>query len=183
MLQRQMATVWSTCNLTEMEDKDMVAREKEQAPTLLDVRSDAFQENASIPQRYTADGENIAPPIAIADLPEDTASLAVIVDDPDAPGGTFVHWVEFNIPPIRHIPEGARGIGVEGVNSWDAAGYRGPAPPSGTHRYVFKVYACDQQLPLPKGADKEDVMEAMDGHVLAWGEVVGTYSRAAGASR
>ena len=103
-------------------------------------------------------------------------SLALIVDDPDAPGGTWDHWVEFNVAVTLGIPEDVRKIGTPGSNSWGDTGYGGPCPPSGTHRYFFKLYALDAELGLPPGATKGQVEQAMEGHILAQTELIGRYS-------
>ena len=143
------------------------------------VESPAFSEGQTIPARYTADGADISPPLVIHGVPGETRSLALIMDDPDAPMGTWVHWVAWNLPAeTREIPEGSLPGGtVEGRNSWGRAGYGGPAPPSGTHRYYFKVYALDTKLDLPPSTDKAGLLSAMKGHVLAEAELMGRYSR------
>ena len=149
----------------------------------LDVTSTAFEEGDSIPARYTCDGLEVSPPLSWASVPRDTQSLALIADDPDAPRRTFVHWVIYNLPPdARRLPEdvpnrqtlpsGAR----QDVNGAGSVGYMGPCPPSGTHRYFFKVYALDTRLGLGD-ATKEALLGAMEGHVLAEGHLMGTYQR------
>jgi Raf kinase inhibitor-like YbhB/YbcL family protein len=157
----------------------------EGAKTDLDLRSAAFEEGGAIPVRYTCDGENVSPPLSWSSVPDETRSLALIADDPDAPGGTFVHWVIYNLPPdTRRLPEDVPSReetlpsgAVQGVNGAGSVGYTGPCPPSGTHRYFFKVYALDTELDLGGGATKEDLVSAMEGHVLAEGRLVGTYRR------
>ena len=143
------------------------------------VRSPAFEDGETIPAKYTADGADVSPPLEIRGVPEGTRSLALIVDDPDAPMGTWVHWVAWNLPPdTAEIPEDGLPPGaVEGSNSWRRRGYGGPAPPSGTHRYFFKVYALDTTLDLPPSADKAALLRAMEGHVLAEAVTMGRYSR------
>jgi Raf kinase inhibitor-like YbhB/YbcL family protein len=137
-----------------------------------------------IPEYHTCDGEDVSPPLDWNDSPEGTQSFALIMDDPDAPGGTWVHWVLFNIPsetrslreniaPDAQLADGS----MHGINSWGRPGYGGPCPPSGTHRYFFKLYALDTTLDLDDSADKEQVLAAMEGHVLAEAELMGTYSR------
>ena len=145
----------------------------------LTLVSPAFQHGRPIPVRFTADGENVSPELRLTGVPPEAASLALVMDDPDAPSGTWVHWVVWNIPAgVRVLEEGAvPPEAVEGVNSWGRRGYGGPSPPSGTHRYVFKVYALDRRLDLPETATKKDLEAAMQGHVLAGGRLVGTYSR------
>lgn len=139
------------------------------------IRSSAFENNGAIPSRYTADGDNVNPPLRIENLPDDTKSLALIIEDPDAPSGTFDHWVMWNIPPSNEIREHTA-PGVEGLNSERKNIYTGPAPPSGTHRYFFKVYALDSNLDLSTDSAKQDLQSAMKGHILAQGELIGTYS-------
>ncbi len=144
----------------------------------LKLSSPAFEHGQPIPSRYTADGEDINPPLVIEGIPPGTKSLVLIMDDPDAPIGLWVHWVVFNIPPdTTRIEEGEEPPGTPGLNSWRRTGYGGPAPPSGTHRYFFRVYALDTVLDLPEGAGKRQVEHAMEGHILAMGELMGTYSR------
>jgi len=143
------------------------------------LTSPAFAAGKPIPPRFTADGADVSPPLTIGDPPPGTASFALIMDDPDAPMGTWVHWVVWNIPAAtREIPEGRLPSGaVEGRNSWHRTGYGGPAPPSGTHRYFFKLYALDITLDLPAATGKAELLRAMEGHVLAKAELMGTYSR------
>ena len=152
--------------------------------TNLDLRSAAFEEGGAIPVRYTCDGEDISPPLSWSSVPDETRSLALIADDPDAPGETFVHWVVYNLPPdTRRLPEDVpkREIlpsgAAQGVNGAGSVGYMGPCPPSGTHRYFFKVYALETELDLGGSATKEDLVSAMEGHILAEGRLVGTYRR------
>jgi hypothetical protein len=142
----------------------------------LTLTSPAFENTESIPAKYTCDGENINPEIEITDIPAEAVSLLLIMDDPDAPMGTFTHWVVWNIPTDMQIDENST-PGIEGNNSAGQASYTGPCPPSGTHRYFFKIYALDIELDLENGAERSLVEDAMNGHVLAHGELMGTYSR------
>ena len=142
----------------------------------LKVTSSAFEHKGLIPRKYTCDGIDVNPPLNIDGLPEGTASLVLIVDDPDAPMGTWDHWVVWNIPPVREIEEDSV-PGVEGLNDFRKHSYGGPCPPSGTHRYFFKVYALDTKLALSPDSRKKDVERAMKGRILAEGEIVGLYSR------
>jgi len=142
----------------------------------LHVSSPAFESNKLIPAKYTCDGDDVSPPLTIGGIPEGTKSLVLIVDDPDAPMGTWDHWVVWNIPPTRSIAEGTV-PGTEGLNTYRRHSYGGPCPPSGTHRYFFKVYALDTVLSLSSNATKRDVEKAMQGHVLAKGELIGLYRR------
>ncbi len=147
--------------------------------------STAFEQGEPIPVKYSCDGEDISPSLAWGDPPQGTQSLALIMDDPDAPVGTWDHWIVFNIPAdIRELPEGmAPGMKFGdlavtfGMNSWGRSNYGGPCPPGGTHRYFFKLYALDTTLPSDEMMDKKQVLAAMDGHILAETELMGTFSR------
>ena len=146
----------------------------------LRVISSAFSENDTIPQKYTCDGQNVSPPLEWSGEPPDTKSLAVICDDPDAPSGTFTHWVLYDVPGSAHrLSEGSRGIGSEGRNSFKHTGFGGPCPPpkDGPHRYVFQVYALDLTSLGKPGLSREDVATAMQGHVLAEGQLTARYAR------
>jgi len=140
------------------------------------VKSPAFENNQLIPAKYTCDGDNVNPPLTIEGVPEETKSLVLIVDDPDAPMGTFDHWIVWNIPPTSKIEENTV-PGAEGMSSYRKHAYGGPCPPYGTHRYFFKVYALDMKLDLTANSKKKDVEKAMESHVLAEGELVGLYRR------
>ena len=142
------------------------------------VTSSAFQEGGSIPQKFTCDGANSSPPLQIAEIPSTAKSLALIVDDPDAPSGLFTHWIVWNISPQTNaVAEGSAPKGVQGANDFAKSGYGGPCPPSGTHRYYFKVFALDRELNLPSGAKRSQLDAAMKGHVVAQGELIGRYAR------
>lgn len=142
------------------------------------LTSPAFSHSGSIPPLYTCDRGDTNPPLEIKGAPNGAKSLALIVDDPDAPAGTWVHWVVFNIPPeTRVIEDGKEPPGTAGKNSWGREGYGGPCPPSGTHRYFFKLYALDALLNVPAGSGKAGVLRAMEGHILAQAELVGRYAR------
>lgn len=154
-------------------DKNM---EKTVAPMSLNISSTAFAAGEMIPSKYTCDGANINPPLDIQGIPENAKCLALIVDDPDAPAGTWVHWVVWNIPVASHINEN-EAPGTEGLNDFRRRLYGGPCPPSGTHRYFFKVYALDAMLNLPDNTTKSQLIKAMEGHIMASGELMGTYKR------
>lgn len=150
----------------------------------LQLNSTAFGDGDMIPRKYTCDGPDVSPPLSWTGIPEGTRSLALICDDPDAPMGTWVHWVAFNIPPaVDHLPEGIPrqnelpAGGMQGRNDFRRVGYGGPCPPSGTHRYFFKLYALDAELDLDSKATKADVERAMQGHILAQGQLMGRYKR------
>ncbi len=143
------------------------------------ITSPAFEEGGAIPARYTADGADIPPPLHLHAIPPAARSLALVVDDPDAPMGVWDHWVVWNLPPTtREITAaGLPGGAVEGRNSWQRTGYGGPAPPSGTHHYRFTLYCLDRRLALPPGSSKAALMRAMEGHILATARLTGTYRR------
>lgn len=151
----------------------------------LHLTSVAFTEGKPIPSKYTCEGENASPPLKWNPVPEKTKSLALICDDPDAPGGTWVHWVLYNLPPTvtelsekAPTTEGLSSGGRQGINDFKRAGYGGPCPPRGNpHRYFFKLYALDTELSLKSGAGKGDLVNAMKGHVLAESQLMGTYQR------
>ena len=145
----------------------------------LSVLSSAFNDDGEIPRKYTCDGENLSPPLSWSGISVDAKSLAIIADDPDAPVGTFVHWVLYDLPPnVNSVSAGIAGVGTQGVNSFRQMGYGGPCPPKGsTHRYFFKLYALDTPLNLASGATKDKVEQSMKGHMLAEGELMGKYGR------
>ncbi|MBW1697123.1 MAG: YbhB/YbcL family Raf kinase inhibitor-like protein [Deltaproteobacteria bacterium] len=150
----------------------------------MELRSAAFSEGEMIPRKYTCDGQDVSPPLEWSAVPEGTKSFALICDDPDAPMGTWVHWVYYDIPPqITVLPEDvgsqkkpASG-GVQGINDFRKIGYGGPCPPSGTHRYYFKLYALNKALNLSPGADKQTLLKEMEGHILDRAELMGRYKR------
>ena len=142
------------------------------------LSSPAFEDEGRIPARFTCDGEDVSPPLHIDELPPGLVTLVLTMDDPDAPAGTWDHWVAYDIDPLAEIPEAVGSLGVSGTNSWGRTGYGGPCPPRGTHRYRFTVYALDTTLDLPAGSpDKAALLEAMEGHILDEGQLVGTYER------
>lgn len=151
------------------------------------LESTAFTADAMIPSQYTCDGQNISPSLSWDTPPTGTQSLALIVDDPDAPSQIFVHWVLYDLPPeIYQLPKAVTpeptlsGGGVQGKNDFGNLGYGGPCPPSGIHRYFFKLYALDKELGLKSGATKEQLEAAMNGHILAEAELIGRYARSLG---
>ncbi len=139
------------------------------------VTSSTFANNKPIPSIYTCEGDNINPPLKIEGIPTQAKSLALIMDDPDAPHGTFVHWVVWNIPPTGEIDEHSA-PGNEGVNGRGQNIYSGPCPPSGTHRYFFKIYALDAELDLPSDTTSRNLETEMKGHIVAAGQLIGLYS-------
>jgi len=142
------------------------------------ITSPAFQHTKEIPSEYTCDGSDTSPEFNIEDVPEDTKSLVLINDDPDAPGRTWDHWIVFNIPShVTKIEKDMEPKGVAGINSWGRTGYGGPCPPSGTHRYIFKLYALDTYLDLEEGSTKEELEASMVEHIIDSAELMGTYKR------
>jgi Raf kinase inhibitor-like YbhB/YbcL family protein len=148
------------------------------------ITSRAFKEGEMIPAHYTADGEDVSPPLDWIHIPDDTQSLALICDDPDAPGGTFTHWVVYNIPRnatlfpealpnFKTLPIGAR----QGINDFGQVGYKGPAPPSGVHRYFFKLFALDEVLDLEAGATRAQFEKAAQRHIVGKAQLMGKYQR------
>jgi Raf kinase inhibitor-like YbhB/YbcL family protein len=142
----------------------------------LNVISTVFSHKGHIPPEYTCDGKDINPPLEVSNIPDGTRSLALIMEDPDAPRGVFDHWLVWDISPNEAIAEQSA-PGISGTNDFGRTGYGGPCPPSGVHRYFFKVYALDIKLDLMAGADKHSLLEAMQGHILAEGEIMGLYQR------
>lgn len=146
----------------------------------MQLTSPVFQNNQSIPTQYTCDGGNVNPPLQITDVPKLAQSLVLIVDDPDAPSGDFVHWTAWNLNPDTQeileggpLPAGA----VEGLTDFGRSGYGGPCPHSGLHRYFFKLYALDTTLEIPRSSVKKDIEQAMLGHILEQTQLIGLYSR------
>ena len=150
----------------------------------MELKSSAFEAGGMIPKKYTCDGQDVSPPLSWSDVPAGAKSLALIADDPDAPMGTWVHWVAWNIPvsarvlednvPKRDaLPNGMK----QGTSDFRSVGYGGPCPPSGTHRYFFKLYALDTTFTLPPSTTKKELEKAMQGHILKQAELMGKYTR------
>jgi len=142
----------------------------------LNIQSPAFAHNGYIPAKYTCDGAGVNPPLTFSDIPEKAQTLVLIIEDPDAPHGTFDHWLLWNIAPTNAIDENSA-PGEQGLNSRQQSGYTGPCPPQGVHHYHFKLFALDLTLDLPGGVDKHTLLKAMDGHVIGTGELIGLYKR------
>jgi Raf kinase inhibitor-like YbhB/YbcL family protein len=158
--------------------------ENQGAVMKINLKSESLKENQLIPSIYTCDGKNISPELGWDKPSDKIKTFAIIVNDPDAPGGNFIHWIIFNIPdsilslpaevtPIKNIPEEAS----LGTNSFGHIGYNGPCPPSGTHRYFFRIYGLDNSLKLEAGAEENDLVQAMKNHIIAEGELMGKYKR------
>lgn len=143
----------------------------------LTVSSPSFKHNEMIPSRFTCEGSNINPELMIGDVPANAKSLALVMDDPDAPNGTFDHWIMWNIPAADKKIKENHAPGTEGKNGKGDSKYTGPCPPSGTHHYHFKVYALDEKLDLKSGSTKQELENAMKGHIVAQGELVGLYKK------
>lgn len=150
----------------------------------MEILSSAFDEGAMIPDKFTCDDIDISPPLKWSSVPDGTKTFAIICDDPDAPMGTWVHWVIFNlpgnikelsenVPPLKVLENGAK----QGKNDFRKIGYGGPCPPGGTHRYYFKIYALDEELDVDSGIIKKELLKAMGGHILAEGQLMGRYKR------
>lgn len=148
---------------------------------IMTLESAAFSQGGYIPSKYTCDGANISPPLQWGNVPVGTKSFALIMDDPDAPRGVWVHWIVHNIPStITFLEENGHNFpseAVEGVNSWSKSGYGGPCPPEGTHRYRFQILALDGQLTFPINGTKEDILKTCKGHILGDGNLMGLYAR------
>jgi len=169
-----------SCKDSEQADSGAVGGKKME----IKITSSAFEDGGLIPAKYTCDGADVSPPLQWDAVPEGTKSIALISDDPDAPMGTWVHWVLFNLPAqTRELPEnvptdetlpnGAK----QGITDFGRVGYGGPCPPSGTHRYFFKIYALDTELQIDTGAGKRGLLKAMEGHILRQGQLMGKYKR------
>jgi hypothetical protein len=151
----------------------------------LEIKSDAFEEGSFIPKKYTCDGANVSPPLSWSSVPAGTKSLALVCDDPDAPAGTWVHWVIFGLSPEtvtlpEDIPKKMSVLGraKQGINDFGKLGYGGPCPPRGNaHRYFFKIYALDTQPDLNAGVTKQELLKAMEGHIIGKGQLIGRYQR------
>lgn len=143
------------------------------------ITSTAFVEGKSIPEKYSKYGQNQSPPLLFEDIPENTRSLAMIMDDPDAPNGTFTHWLIFNLDPaVAEIKENSTPPdAIEGINDYGESGYGGPKPPSGTHRYFFKLFALDTQLKLPDGVSRARLEREISKYTIASAQLMGTYTR------
>lgn len=143
------------------------------------ITSSAFKHKSKIPSKYTCDDENINPPLEFIDVPSQARSLVLLVDDPDAPSNTWVHWVIYNIDPkVKKINENSvPNDGVLGTTDFGKPGWGGPCPPSGSHRYFFKLYALDKMLDLPEGITKHQLLEKMTDHVIEQAQLIGVYSR------
>jgi Raf kinase inhibitor-like YbhB/YbcL family protein len=164
----------------------LLSKESEVKTMKIAITSNEFASGEVIPVRFTCDGQDISPPLRWGQAPEGTKSFALLVEDPDAPSGTFDHWVLFNIPPVTtELSEGIPNLPVldygmkQGVNGFKRIGYGGPCPPrqDDPHHYFFRIYALEIELPIQEGASKDDVRRAMEGHIIAEGVLVGTYAR------
>jgi Raf kinase inhibitor-like YbhB/YbcL family protein len=160
-------------------NQDPALSQESEVEMSIHVTSSAFNDGDRIPRIFTCDDQNISPPISWTGVPSDTLSLALIMDDPDAPMGTWVHWVLYKLSPdLAGLDQGKTGVGTHGTNDFKRLGYGGPCPPKGSnHRYFIKLYALDTALDLKEGATKAQVENAMRGHILAQGQLLGKYGR------
>ena len=178
--------IWIVSSMFARGDDYLLPDSTAKGGTIMEIKvpAAAFKEGEFIPNTYTCDGDNVSPELSWTGIPSETKSIALICDDPDAPRGTWVHWVIYNIPAsakglaekVSHnptLPNGAR----QGINDSHELGYDGPCPPGGTHRYYFKVYALSKTLTLDSGATKAQLLKAMEGSVIAEGQVMGRYKR------
>jgi len=166
--------------VVQTEEIDLFPKEKQIQKEVgnMKITSPEFENNKPIPEEFTCDDADISPPLQIGEVPENTRSLALIMDDPDAPMGTFVHWVVWNIPPdTTEIKKGEAIPWPQGRTDFGKQGYGGPCPPGGTHHYFFKLYALDTNLDLPPGSTKRDLEKAIEGHILEKAQLIGTYTR------
>ncbi len=159
-------------------------KKKSDMPANIIIKSNSFLDGGMIPSKYTCDGANVSPNLSWDNVPESTKSFVLICEDPDAPMGTFTHWIMYDIPSsVRELPENLPKDKVlpngakQGMTDFKKVGYGGPCPPSGTHRYYFKLFALDTLLSLEPGVKKETLIKAMEGHIIARGEIMGKYSR------
>ena len=153
-----------------------VAQTDKRKEAKMELTSKEFRHNQSIPAKFTCQGDDINPALIIGGIPKEAESLALIVDDPDAPMGTWVHWVVYDIPVISQIEEDSI-PGTQGINDFGRKDYGGPCPPSGTHRYFFKIYALGKKLNLREGVSKKELEKAMQGHILDKAELIGLYKK------
>jgi Raf kinase inhibitor-like YbhB/YbcL family protein len=142
----------------------------------MELTSKKFENNEMIPKKYSCKGQDVNPPLEIKDIPDGTESMVLIVDDPDAPMGTWTHWVLYNINPKDHIEENSI-PGLQAFNDFDKKNYGGPCPPSGTHRYFFRLYALDKKIQDQEGKTREDVEKEMQGHVIDKTELIGLFKK------
>ena len=163
---------------------NMSAQPAQQQQAQMKVESAAIKEGQPIPRQYTCDGINISPPLEWSGVPKSAKTIAIVADDPDAPAGTWVHWVLYNLPAeniglVENVPatDNLKAGGFQGKNDFGKPGYGGPCPPSGTHRYFFRVYALDTLLDVSAGSDKRTVEKAMKDHILGSGELIGMYKK------
>lgn len=174
-----LVVVWS-CQQGDTENKSNQGGQEME----IKLSSSAFENGGMIPTKYTCDGEDVSPPLSWSSVPEEAKTFALIADDPDAPMGTFVHWVLYNLPAeVKELPENVPSDkkldngALQGTNDFRNIGYGGPCPPGGTHRYYFKIYALDTELDLKPGITKSDLLKTMEGHILAQGQLMGKYQR------
>ena len=178
------AIIFSSCRQPNVPEVTTKRNSGGPGKTAVKLHSPVFQDGGLIPSRYTCDGANVSPPLQWSDVPPNTKSIAIIVDDPDAPGKTWVHWVLYDLPASQNqVGESVKlnpsdtSAGKVGVNDFGQLAYGGPCPPQGTHRYFFKIYALEVETALKNGSTKDEVERAMQGHILGQGELMAKYQR------
>jgi Raf kinase inhibitor-like YbhB/YbcL family protein len=176
MIRAALAVLLATTTTVGCGGRDSPSTDPSTGGVSMEVSSPAFEAGGPIPARFTCDGADVSPELRLVGMPEGTDSLVLIMDDPDAPVGTWDHWVAFDLEPAGAIAEDVGALGTGGLNSWRRTGYGGPCPPAGTHRYFFRILALDGRLGLAEGATKDEVVNAAEGHVLAEAILMGTYS-------
>jgi len=178
------ATMVAACIKQQKASSELAPRQTPSPSNVFTLTSTTFKEGQPIPRQYTCDGVNVSPSLEWTAVPKTAKTIAIIVDDPDAASGTFTHWVLYNLSSetmgmVENAPttETLKGGGQQGENDFEKIGYGGPCPPSGTHRYFFKIYAVDDELALKPGAKKADVEKALEGHIVGQAQLMGTYKR------
>jgi Raf kinase inhibitor-like YbhB/YbcL family protein len=178
------ATMVAGCFKQQKAAPEVAPQQTPSPANVFTLTSTIFKEGQPIPRQYTCDGVNVSPSLEWTAVPKTARTIAIIVDDPDAPSGTFTHWLLYNLSSetmglVENSPAGEtlKGGGQQGENDFGKVGYGGPCPPSGTHRYFFKIYALDDELALKPGAKKADVEKAMEGHIVGQAQLMGTYKR------
>lgn len=178
------ATIVAGCFKQQKASPEVAPPQTPSPGNVFKLTSNAFTEDQPIPRQYTCDGVNVSPGLEWTGVPKTAMTVAIIADDPDAPSGTFTHWLLYNLPSetmgmVENLPAtgNLKAGGQQGENDFQKIGYGGPCPPSGTHRYFFKIYALDDELPLKAGAKRAEVEKAMEGHIVGQSQLMGTYKR------
>src|SRR5215471_11472832 len=177
-------TMVAACVKQQRASSEVAPQQTPSPSNVFTLTSNAFKEGQPIPRQYTCDGVNVSPGLEWTSVPKTAKTIAIIADDPDAQSGTFTHWVLYNLPSetmgmVENLPatENLKSGGQQGANDFEKIGYGGPCPPSGRHRYFFKIYAVDDELTLKAGAKRADVEKALEGHIVGQAQLMGTYKR------